>query len=618
MKTKIITITILSLLAVCGAAFAAEAAPEGDLKPFLGEPKMERQQVYQSDRFPTVAVAMDGSVLAVWNGVKVRRSEDGGATWGPEIPIGPGFMGGGVIVNEANGDIFAFVSEAHPPSTEKIYRSQDHGRTWSVMDAVIKPDSKGNKPEMHMNDHGITLMRGPHKGRMIRPSRFYAKANHHSEWPNHYTNAIYSEDGGKTWLTSEPFPANGTGEATIAELSDGRIYYNTRRHWVPEGEDNSTRWTAMSDDGGVTWKDLVICKDLPDGPRDTGYGLMGGLVRLPVKDKDILIFSNVESPGGRHHGTVWASFDGGKSWPLKRLVTEGAFAYSSLNAGRPGTKSEGWIYLFSEGAGGEMWRFNLSWLLAGVRTGNGEVPKWIGEIHAADPATEARPAAEAKTATEAKHQAVTPAPRIEKWWFALHAEKVGDMAEKDIDLLMIGDSITHGFDSVGAKFWKEVFEPRKAINLGFGGDRTQHVLWRLENLPKPKKDPKGAVLLIGTNNIGWGSDTPKQAADGIQAIVHKLQQLYPTTRILVLAVFPRRVNPDHPHRKQINEINSLLPDLLKDLKNVSVLDLGPKFLDENGVLSKEIAPDTTHLSEKGFEIWAKAIEPELKKLLGEQ
>ena len=618
MKTKIISITILSLLAVCGAAFAAEAAPEGDLKPFLGEPKMERQQVYQSDRFPTVAVARDGSVLAVWNGVKVRRSEDGGATWGPEIPIGPGFMGGGVTVNEANGDIFAFVSEAHPPSTEKIYRSQDHGRTWSVMDAVIKPDSKGNKPEMHMNDHGITLMRGPHKGRMIRPSRFYAKANHHSEWPNHYTNAIYSEDGGKTWLTSEPFPANGTGEATIAELSDGRIYYNTRRHWVPEGEDNSTRWTAMSDDGGVTWKDLVICKDLPDGPRDTGYGLMGGLVRLPVKDKDILIFSNVESPGGRHHGTVWASFDGGKSWPLKRLVTEGAFAYSSLNAGRPGTKSEGWIYLFSEGAGGEMWRFNLSWLLAGVRTGNGEVPKWIGEIHAADPATEARPAVEAKPATEAKHQAVTPAPRIEKWWFALHAEKVGDMAEKDIDLLMIGDSITHGFDSVGAKFWKEVFEPRKAINLGFGGDRTQHVLWRLENLPKPKKDPKGAVLLIGTNNIGWGSDTPKQAADGIQAIVHKLQQLYPTTRILVLAVFPRRVNPDHPHRKQINEINSLLPDLLKDLKNVSVLDLGPKFLDENGVLSKEIAPDTTHLSEKGFEIWAKAIEPELKKLLGEQ
>jgi sialidase-1 len=562
MNTISLTLGSLILLVICSSAFAAQATPEADLKPFLGEP------------FPTVVVAKDGSVLAVWNGVKVRRSEDGGATWRDEILIAKGFMGGGVTVNEPNGDIFAFVSEAHPPTTEKIYRSQDHGKTWSVMDAEIKPDSKGNKPEMHMNEHGITLLRGTHKGRMIRPTRFYAKANAGSEWPNHYTNAIYSDDGGKTWLTSEPFPANGTGEATIAELSDGRIYYNSRRHWVPEGEDNSTRWTAMTDDGGVTWKDLVMCKDLPDGPRDTGYGLMGGLVRLPVKDNDILIFSNVESPAGRRRGTVWASFDGGKTWPLKRLVTEGAFAYSSLNAGRPGTKSEGWIYLLAEGAGGEMFRFNLSWLLAGEKTGSGELPKWAEEIRPAESTAEAKPIA------KPKHQSVTPAPRIEKWWFALHAERVGDMAEKDIDLLMIGDSITHGFDSVGAKFWKEVFEPRKAINLGFGGDRTEHVLWRLENLPKPKKDPKAAVLLIGTNNIGWGSDTPEQAAEGIQAIVHKLQELYPTTKILVLAVFPRRAEPDHKFRKQINEINALLPDLLKDLKNVQLLDIGPKFLDD--------------------------------------
>jgi len=223
----------------------------------------------------------------------------------------------------------------------------------------------------------------------------------------------------------------------------------------------------------------------------------------------------------------------------------------------------------------------------------------------------------AEPTAEAQHHAVTPAPRIEKWWFTLHGEKIGEMAEKDIDLLMIGDSITHGFDEPGARLWKEFFVPRKAINLGFGGDRTQHVLWRLEHLPKPKKDPKGAVLLIGTNNVGWGSDTPKQAADGIQAVVHKLQKFYPTTKILVLAVFPRRAEPDHKFRKQINEINSLLPDLLKDLKNVRLLDIGPKFLDEKGVLSKEISPDTTHLSDKGYEIWAKALDPELKQLLGE-
>jgi len=94
--------------------------------------------------------------------------------------------------------------------------------------------------------------------------------------------------------------------------------------------------------------------------------LMGGLVRLPVKDHDILLFSNIESEEGRHHGTVWASFDAGKTWPVKRLVDEGSFAYSSLSAGREGTPSKGWIYLFYESDGGaKMARFNLPWLTEG-------------------------------------------------------------------------------------------------------------------------------------------------------------------------------------------------------------------------------------------------------------
>jgi sialidase-1 len=377
MKTKTTPLTTLALLAACGAAFAAEGKFDGGLKPFMGEPKLESQQIYQGDRFPNVVVAVDGSVLAVWGGVKVRRSEDGGTTWGPEIQVGKGHMGGGVTVNERNGDIFAFVGKAHPPTTETVYRSQDHGKSWAAVETEIKPDSKGNKPEMHMNEHGITLRQGKHKGRLLRPARFYGKTNAGSEWPNHYTTAIYSDDGGKTWLTSDPFPAFGTGEAAVAELSDGRIYYSSRRHWAPEGVDNLRRWTAWSDDGGATWKDLANCKVLPDGPQNTGYGLMAGLVRLPVEGKDILIFSNCDSPNGRNQGTVWASFDGAKTWPLKRLVTAGSFAYSSLDAGRPGTKSEGWIYLLAEGNGANMARFNLSWVLNGEKTGNGEVPKWI-------------------------------------------------------------------------------------------------------------------------------------------------------------------------------------------------------------------------------------------------
>ena len=112
--------------------------------------------------------------------------------------------------------------------------------------------------------------------------------------------------------------------------------------------------------------------------------MMGGLVRLPVKNRDILIYSNADTAGGeRERMTVWASFDGGKTWPIKRLVDAGPGAYSSLDAGRPGTPSEGQIYLLFEG--GEKGRysaiqvakFNLSWLLEGEKTGDGELPEWL-------------------------------------------------------------------------------------------------------------------------------------------------------------------------------------------------------------------------------------------------
>ena len=221
------------------------------------------------------------------------------------------------------------------------------------------------------------------------------------------------------------------------------------------------------------------------------------------------------------------------------------------------------------------------------------------------------------TASTPTHHAVTAAPRIDGWWFALQAEKIDLMKKGDIDLLMVGDSITHNFsnEKVGLKVWEKHFVPLKAINLGAGGDRTQHVLWRLNHLPVMKQAPKGAVVLIGTNNMGWGSDTPQQTGDGILAIVMTLKETYPDMDVLVLGVLPRRRKLDHPHRKRIIELNSILPDLLKEIKGVTFLDIGPAFLDETGFLSEEMMPDGTHPSEKGHEVWTAAIMPELKRML---
>ena len=363
---------------------AAGHPAEGPIEPHLGDATLEMQQLFSGERMPNVTVTVDGTVLATWgtSSVRARRSEDGGQTWGAAITIAkPGFQAGGLTVDERSGDVLAFVEAQHPPAELTLYRSQDQGQTWQAEQPVIHPDSKGNVPSMHMNEHGITLRHGEHQGRLVRPSRWYAGKNEKARWPDHYTNAIYSDDGGKTWHTSAPFPENGTGEATVAELSDGRIYYNSRVHWQ-ERPQNTRRRSVISEDGGQTWKDWRIVEILPDGPQDTNYGCMGGLVRLPVRGHDILLYSNCDSPAGRKLGTVWVSFDGGQTWPVKRLVFDGSFAYSSLDAGRPHTSSEGWIYLHFEGGpsgGATIARFNLSWVLAGEKTGDGQLPERLAK-----------------------------------------------------------------------------------------------------------------------------------------------------------------------------------------------------------------------------------------------
>ena len=191
---------------------------EGPIAAFLRPAAFESQQVYVQDRFPNVIVALDGTVIAAWNGVQVRRSTDGGRTWGEPIPIARGFMGGGFLVDEISGDVLAFLEEKHPPAPIQVFRSKDHGRTWAKQDAVFYPNSFGHLPSLHMNEHGITLRHGPYKGRLIRPSRWYGRSNSPAEmFPTHYTNALFSDDGGRSWKASEPFPVMEIGRASCRE-----------------------------------------------------------------------------------------------------------------------------------------------------------------------------------------------------------------------------------------------------------------------------------------------------------------------------------------------------------------------------------------------------------------
>jgi lysophospholipase L1-like esterase len=187
--------------------------------------------------------------------------------------------------------------------------------------------------------------------------------------------------------------------------------------------------------------------------------------------------------------------------------------------------------------------------------------------------------------------------------------------EGNVDLLMIGDSITQAWEGPGKAVWKKYYGKRNAVNLGISGDRTGHVLWRLENGNIDGISPKLAVIMIGTNNSG--SNTPEQIAEGVTAIVSKLRTALPEMQILLLGIFPRGTNDQDKRRQVVMKTNEIISKLDAE-EMVTYLDIGEKFLDEKRVLSRKVMPDLLHLSPAAYETWSAAIEPTVATLMGEK
>lgn len=240
--------------------------------------------------------------------------------------------------------------------------------------------------------------------------------------------------------------------------------------------------------------------------------------------------------------------------------------------------------------------------------------------------------ADEAVATADPPAAVVPAPVDADWWRDRHAEK---LAAKDrmlaepggVRLVFIGDSITQGWESAGKASWAERFAPRHALNLGFSGDRTQHVLWRLAP-GEPAADgsiaggeidglsPELYVVMIGTNNTGHLQYRAEETAEGVRLIVERLREASPDARVLLLAIFPRGATPDDPLRKLNDQVNEQIKTLA-DNRTVHFLDIGDQFTEDDGTLSKDVMPDLLHLNEQSYGTWADAIEPHVARLMGE-
>lgn len=183
-------------------------------------------------------------------------------------------------------------------------------------------------------------------------------------------------------------------------------------------------------------------------------------------------------------------------------------------------------------------------------------------------------------------------------------------------LVFLGDSITEGWETAGKEVWDRFYAKRKAANFGVSGDRTEHVLWRLEHGNFDGLDPKLIVLLIGTNNAGHRQDKPDETAAGIRAIVERLEAKCPHAQILLLAILPRGQAIDDPCRKLNDQTNPMISGLA-DGRRVVLVDLGHKFVNAEGLPRQDLMPDYLHLSPAGYDIWAREIEPFVRRAMGE-
>ncbi|MBB75604.1 MAG: acetylglucosamine-6-sulfatase [Planctomycetaceae bacterium] len=230
-------------------------------------------------------------------------------------------------------------------------------------------------------------------------------------------------------------------------------------------------------------------------------------------------------------------------------------------------------------------------------------------------------AASKLTAAEADNpkktvKAVTPENRTDKWWSDRHTQKLKASKNQSVDLLMIGDSITHGWEGHGKKVWQEYYAQRNAFNIGYSGDRTEHVIWRLQHGEIDSISPQLAVVMIGTNNTGHRQDPPAETAAGIKQILVELRQRKPQMKVLLLAIFPRGATADDKLRKINTSINEYIKQYA-DGKSIFFLDLNSAFLDDRGRLPKSVMPDLLHPHEAGYRRWAKAMEPTILKLLAQ-
>jgi lysophospholipase L1-like esterase len=227
--------------------------------------------------------------------------------------------------------------------------------------------------------------------------------------------------------------------------------------------------------------------------------------------------------------------------------------------------------------------------------------------------------------------AATPISRMDTpWWRARHEAKLAELRKRQVDLVFLGDSIFQAWEMHGppdwldfAPVWQRFYGDRNAINLGFTGDATAHLLWRIENGEVAGIAPKVAVILVGANNLGRLHWSAEDTVTGVDAVIAQLRRRLPRTKLLLLGILPS--DRTAWATETTLKINQALALKYQNGGDVTYLDVGRVFM-KDGRLNRHLYTETKmippgaplHPSVEGLELVAEAIEPTLAALLGDR
>lgn len=550
---------------------------------------------------PTTLLLPDGTTMLCVHpeghgrgAIALQRSADAGRTWSEPLPVPASWATSQEtptihrLVDPRDGTARLVLFSGLFPIRSSI--STDDGATWSELAPIGPPDAPfGGIVAMASV---VRLANGEYAAFFHDDGRYFREGGRRAQFTVWQTR---SGDGGLTWR--EPTVVWTGADLDLCE--PGVVRSPDAKRLAMLLRENSRRrnsHVSFSDDEGATWSAPVELPLALTGDRHVGAYAPDG--RLLLSFRDMAKGSPTRGDWIAWVGRFEDLVHGGDGQYRVRLSRN----WQGADCGYPGVErlADGTFVLTTYGH----WEPGEAPFVLSVRLSLDELD---GLARGPSPVFTREPGT------------VHPTPRIDAWWPARVAADLATARAGGVRLVMLGDSITQGWNAAGSEVWQRVWAPRGAFNAGASGDRTQNVLWRLDHglteaLALAANDVRCVVVMIGTNNSNGSECTAEEIAFGIEAVVRRLRRALPRANVLLLAVFPRGAAPN-PQRDKNARASALAAAAFAGDTMVVCRDIGARFLDAEGRLDKAVMPDLLHLSAAAYATWADAIVADVDRLL---